>query len=237
MDVDLEPQNDSKSVTSSRKFVPQTGKLKHERHKQVIGFLPTCKFRFRFISLEKKCLFSGGMETKCNSILGIIFTAENTNLAKIRKCAPQNGNSVYLKSARLHQTPKTHSLPFAPQFLNEWKPKIISKSPLLQALIVFPQYSLMPSLGHLLWMRKASLSQTALSLPSTQTAAQHPCWGAPRIRSESCDSHRTVPREMTIAPGSLIALRGSRWGEGRGQRGWEVNSCATWTSSRRFFWG
>lgn len=176
------------------------------------------------------------METKCNSILGIRFTAENTNLAKIRKCTPQNGNSVYLKSARLHQILKTHPLPFPPHFLNEWKPKIISKLPFLQDLIVSPWYRLMPSLGQLLRMQQASLSQTALGLPSTQTAAQHPCWGAPRICCESCDSHRMVPREMTITPGSLIALRGSGWGEGRGQRGWEVNSCTTWTSPRKLFW-
>lgn len=43
--------------------------------------------------------------------------------------------------------------------------------------------------------------------------------------------------EMAIAAGSLIAPRGSGCGEGRGAEGGELNSCITWTSSRKFFWG
>lgn len=97
----------------NREFVPQTGKLRHRRHKQVVlapAFSVGCTFRFRFISLETNVSL-GGMETKCCWHFMYHNHCREHKLSKKWEMYPQKTwYSISLKSARLHQSPSTNPL-------------------------------------------------------------------------------------------------------------------------------
>lgn len=118
----------------NRKFLPQTGKLRHGRHKQVM-LAPVC---YQAAHLDWDLLvwrqMSLWVEWKPNvaGTLGITFTAENTNLAENRKCAPQKIATPFTSDVPDFIRFPTHILSLPLWFLNRRKPKITCKLPLSQ---------------------------------------------------------------------------------------------------------
>lgn len=120
-------------------------------------------------------------------ILGIPFTAENTNLAKNRKFTPpppkkKNCCTIYLKSARLHQTPNTHPLP------STLVPKWAETKNYLQ-IAPSPRFDGIPLGTVASPAQQAAWSQAALCLPRTQTG-----WLSITGRPRGCFSVRCMEK-------------------------------------------
>lgn len=135
----------------NRKFVPQTGKLRHGRHKRVtlapFFFYQAAHSDSDLLVWRQMSLWE---EWKPNvaGILGITFTAENTNLAKNRKCTPQKIVTPFTSKVPDFIRLLTHVPSLPPWFLNKWKPKITCKLP------PSPGFDGIPQVQSLAWLGK-----------------------------------------------------------------------------------
>lgn len=98
------------------KFIPQTGKLRHGRHKQVMlapVFYQAAHSDSDLLVWRQMSLWE---EWKPNvaGILGITFAAENTNLAKNRKCTPQKIDTPFTSKVPDFVRLPTHIPSFPP---------------------------------------------------------------------------------------------------------------------------